>query len=198
MELTTERLILREFRADDWPAVLAYQTDPLYLRYYDWTGRTAEEVQAFVDMFLAHQQAQPRIKFQLAVTLKSNHQLIGNCGIRMKSFPAHEADIGYELAPDHWGRGYATEAARAMVEFGFTQLRVHRIWSWCVADNVGSARVLTKLGMRLEGRLRENEYYKGRWWDTLMFGMLEDEWRAQQETASVQQKEESDPWKLVN
>jgi RimJ/RimL family protein N-acetyltransferase len=105
--------------------------------------------------------------------------LIGNCGIRLASAGAHQADLGYELDPDFWGQGYATEAARAMVEFGFTQLRVHRVWSWCVADNAGSAHVLEKLGMQLEGRLRHNEYYKGRWWDTLMFGMLEDEWRAQ-------------------
>ena len=63
MELTTERLILRDFRQSDWPDVLAYQSDPRYLRYYAWTGRTPEAVQEFVQMFLAHQQVQPRIKF---------------------------------------------------------------------------------------------------------------------------------------
>jgi RimJ/RimL family protein N-acetyltransferase len=179
MRIITERLILREFTEQDWPAVLAYQTDPLYLRYYEWTGRTPEEVQAFIGMFLAQQRAQPRIKFQLAVTLKTDNQLIGNCGIRLEEPGAHQADIGYELAPQHWGRGYATEAARAIIAFGFEELRVHRIWSWCIADNVGSARVLEKLGMQLEGRLRENEHFKGRWWDTLMFGILDAEWRAQ-------------------
>ena len=78
-------------------------------------------------MFLANQQEQPRIKFQLAITLKSSQQLIGNCGIRLKSAEAHEGDIGYELSPKHWWRGYATEAARAIVAFGFEQLRLHRI-----------------------------------------------------------------------
>lgn len=179
MKLVTDRLILREFQADDWPAVLAYQSDLRYLRYYEWASRTPEEVQAFVSMFLDQQNQEPRIKFQLAVTLKTTHQLIGNCGIRMDSPEARQADIGYELNPEHWGRGYATEAAQAIVNFGFTQLQLHYLWAWCVADNAGSANVLTKLGMRLEGRLREHEYYKGRWWDTLMFGLLEDEWRAQ-------------------
>jgi ribosomal-protein-alanine N-acetyltransferase len=178
MQLMTERLALREFVAEDWPAVLAYQSDPLYLRYYEWEGRTPEAAREFVQMFLDQQAARPRTKFQLAVTLRASGELIGNCGIRMRAAGAHEADIGYELAPAHWGRGYATEAARAMVAFGFTELKVHRTWSWCVADNVGSANVLRKLGMRLEGRLRDNEHYKGRYWDTLMFGMLEDEWRA--------------------
>jgi len=98
----------------------------------------------------------------------------------MKVADALEGDIGYELSPKYWGYGYATEAARAIVEFGFTQLRLHRIWSWCIAENVGSARVLQKLGMQAEGRKRENEYFKGRWWDTLVFGMLDYEWKSHQ------------------
>jgi ribosomal-protein-alanine N-acetyltransferase len=178
MELITERLILREFEPSDWPDVLAYQSDPLYLRYYEWTDRTPEAVQAFVQMFLAQQQEQPRLKFQLAVVLKSSQQLIGNCGIRLKSVGAHEGDIGYELSPKHWGHGYATEAARAIVAFGFTQLKLHRIWASCIAENVGSIHVLQKLGMQPEGRLREHEYFKGRWWDTLLFGILEREWES--------------------
>jgi ribosomal-protein-alanine N-acetyltransferase len=131
-------------------------------------------------MFLAQQQEQPRTKFQLAVVLESSNQLIGSCGIRMASADAHEADIGYELSPGHWGYGYATEAARAMVEFGFAELGLHRVWSWCIADNVGSVRVLHKLGMQPEGRLRHKEYFKGRWWDRLLFGILDHEWEAQQ------------------
>jgi ribosomal-protein-alanine N-acetyltransferase len=178
VELVTGRLVLREFREDDWPDVLAYQSDPRYLRYYHWTERTREDVVEFVHMFIAQQQEQPRTKFQFAVVLKSDLQLIGNCGIRMESPDAREADIGYELAPPHWGCGYATEAARAIVHFGFTELGLHRIWARCIADNVASARVLEKLGMRLEGRLRENENFKGRWWDTLLFAILDFEWSA--------------------
>jgi RimJ/RimL family protein N-acetyltransferase len=180
MELITERLILREFKKEDWPDVLAYQADPRYLRYYEWTERTPGAVQEFVQMFLCQQQEQPRTRFQLAVTLKSDRQLIGNCGIRIQSIDAHEGDIGYELSPQHWGQGYATEAARAVVQFGFTELRLHRIWASCIADNVGSARVLEKLGMRLEGRLRDKEHFKGRWWDTLLYAILDDEWHEQQ------------------
>jgi RimJ/RimL family protein N-acetyltransferase len=185
MELVTERLILREFRADDWPAVLAYQSDPRYLRYYEWTERTPGEAQAFVRMFLDQQQTRPRTRFQLAVTLKETQHLIGNCGIRLGRVGAHEGDIGYELDPRFWGRGYATEAARAIVLFGFSELDLHRVWSWCIADNVGSARVLEKVGMRLEGRQRDKEWFKGRWWDVLLYAILEDEWRAQQSDISI-------------
>jgi ribosomal-protein-alanine N-acetyltransferase len=178
VELVTKRLVLREFSEDDWPDVLAYQSDPRYLQYYHWTERTREDVVEFVHMFIAQQKERPRARFQLAVALKSDPRLIGNCGIRMESPGACEADIGYELAPSHWGRGYATEAARAIVHFGFAELGLHRIWSRCIADNVASARVLEKLGMRLEGRLREHEYFKGRWWDVLLFAILDYEWPA--------------------
>ena len=122
MELHTDRLILREFVPADWTAVLAYQRDPRYLRYYEWTDRTPEDVQRFVQMFIDQQAEQPRRKFQLAVTLKTIGQLVGNCGIRLASVDAHEADIGYELSSNHWGYGYATEAAHAIVQFGFAEL----------------------------------------------------------------------------
>jgi RimJ/RimL family protein N-acetyltransferase len=172
MQLTTDRLILRDFVADDWPAVLAYQRDPRYLRLYEWTDRSPEEVQQFVGMFLEQQRQQPRTRFQLAVTLKSDGRLVGNCGIRLSAAGSHEAEIGYELAPDEWGRGYATEAAQEIVRFGFEELGLHRIAAWTVADNVASARVLEKIGMTLEGRLRDKECYKGRYWDVLMYGMV--------------------------
>lgn len=178
--LHTSRLTLRDFREDDWEAVLAYQRDPRYLRYYEWVDRSPEEVQRFVQMFLRQQHERPRARFQLAVILNDTGELIGNCGVRKASAAALDAEMGYELAPDHWGRGYATEAARAMLAFAFNDLRVHRVAAWCVADNTGSIRVLQKLGMRQEGHLRETDYYKGRWWDTLVWAILRPEWLAAQ------------------
>ncbi len=178
MERRTARLQLRDFREDDWPAVLAYQSNPLYLRYYAWTGRTPEAVQAFVQRFVDQPSQHPRTRFQLAIVLPATGQLIGNCGIRQEAPGSREAEIGYELDPEYWGRGYATEAAREMLAFGFTELGLHRVSSWCVAVNTASAHVLEKLGLRLEGRVREKEYYKGRWWDILLYGILKQEWDA--------------------
>ncbi len=176
MILTTPRLILREFADDDWPAVLAYQSDPQYLRYYSWSERTPEDVQHFVERFVEQQQAQPRTKFQLAIILRAEERLIGNCGLRLEADGPGKAEIGYELAPGYWRRGLATEAAHAMIDFGFGELRLHRISAWCIAENVGSARVLEKLGMRQEGYVRESEWMKGRWWETLLYGILDHEW----------------------
>ena len=176
MEIKTERLLLREFEAEDWQVVYTYQNNPLYLRYYDWTERSKQDAQDFVAIFLKQQQATPRHKFQLAITLADSGQLIGNCGVRLTAPSLKIGDIGYELDPLFWGNGYATEAASAMLLFGFEQLQLHRITAVCIAENEGSVRVLTKLGMQQEGRLRENEFFKGRWWDNLLFAILESEW----------------------
>ena len=148
------------------------------MKFYPWNDRTEAEVRDFVQMFVEQQAEQPRRRFQFAITFPGSGRLIGNCGLRRKPENDREADIGYELAPEYWNQGYATEAAKAMVRFGFRELGLHRISSWCIADNVASARVLEKAGLRLEGRLRENDYFKNRWWDTLLYGLLEDEWKA--------------------
>ena len=168
---------LREFAGDDWRAVLDYQRDPRYLCYYPWTERTEQDARAFVEMFRGWQAEKPRRRFQLAIVRRSDNRLIGNCGIRRKSDNDCEADIGYELSPDCWGHGFATEAAGAIVDFGFRELGLRRISSWCIADNTASARVLERLGFRQEGRLRRNEYFKGRWWDTLIYGLLSEDWQ---------------------
>ena len=189
MKLETEQLILRDFVKEDWGRVLEYQSDPLYLRYNKWTERTPEAAQEFVGWFLDQQIQTPRIKYQLAVVLKSNNQLIGNCGVRMEKANDVEANIGYELNPQYWNYGYATEAAHAVVDFGFQHFGVHRIWADLVADNVGSAHVLEKLGMKLEGWLREKAYFKRRWWDALVFAILADEWETHKQTHPVQWKQ---------
>lgn len=175
MLLHTPHLLLRDFVAGDWPAVYAYQRDPRYLRLYEWTDRMPDEVQAFVQMFVDQQAEQPRTRFQLAVTLPAAGEVIGNCGIRLTAAGSHEAEIGYELSPNQWGRGYATEAVAAILRFGFTELGVHRVSAWLVADNVASARVLEKNGFQLEGRLRDKERYKGRYWDVLMYARVAEE-----------------------
>ena len=95
--------------------MLAYQRDPRYLRFYPRTDRTEAEVRDFVHMFVDQQAELPQRKFQLAITLSYDDQrAIDSCRIRLKPENEWEAAIGYELAPEHWGEGYATEAALAI------------------------------------------------------------------------------------
>lgn len=174
MLLHTERLQLREIAQEDWSAVLAYQRETDFSRFYDWTERTEADVRRFLQQFLEWQEEEPRSKYSFAITLGGD--MIGITSLRRPTADSASAETGYELSPTHWGRGYATEAAAALLAFGFGELKLHRISAHCVAENVASARVLEKLGMRCEGRLRENEFFKERWWDTLVYGILAREW----------------------
>ncbi len=173
---TTDRLLLREFAESDWVAVRAYQTDPRYLRFNPWTERSEDDARAFVQMFMEWQHETPRTRYQFAAVLPASGRLIGNCGIRVDG--ERRANIGYEFDPRYWGQGYGTESARARLAFGFGELHLHRIWANCVAENAASAHVLAKIGMRHEGTLHENEWMKGRWWDTALYAILDREWQA--------------------
>jgi [ribosomal protein S5]-alanine N-acetyltransferase len=174
LRLHTQRLLLREFEEDDRRAVLTYQRDPRFARFYPWAERTEADARSFVQAFLDQKGEVPRTRFQLAITL--GDELIGSAGVRVSRPGVRIGDLGFELAPAHWGQGYATEAARAMLRFGFEVLGLHRVGAHCIAENTASARVLTKLGMCQEGRLREAEFFKDRWWDHLLFGILRREW----------------------
>jgi RimJ/RimL family protein N-acetyltransferase len=183
MLINTERLLLREFNPDDWQALLAFQDDPRFQRFYPQEGNSELETRRFVQGWVAQQADVPRQSYQLAITLPESGLLIGNVGLRVRwlgghQTGSHQGDIGYGVHPDHWGQGYATEAARAMLDLGFRELQLHRIWAQCNAENRASARVLIKIGMRLEGVLREHDRFKGRWWDEEIYAILVHEWQA--------------------
>jgi ribosomal-protein-alanine N-acetyltransferase len=174
----TTQLRLREFVPDDWTTVLGWYGDPRFSRFVSEEQASEGEVRRLVERFVEWREERPRSRRQWAVVLPGDDRPIGSCGIRRPDPGAREAEIGFELAAEHWGRGYATELAALLLRFGFLELGLHRVTSYCLAENVASARVLEKVGMRPEGRLRENEWFAGRWWDTLLFGILEAEWRA--------------------
>lgn len=132
--------------------------------------------------FVSQQREQPRTKFQFAIVLPAGGHIIGTCGLRINDPALREGNIGYELDSRYWGQGYATEAACEMLRVGFEEHNLHRIWAGCVAENVGSARVLEKIGMQREGHFREKEFFKARWWDSLLYGIIDHEWQSQSST----------------
>ena len=176
MRIITQRLRLREFESGDWPAVLAYQSDPRYLRFYPWEDRIEQDAREFVEAFLVLQKEQPRLNFQLVVEIKGEGKLIGNCGIRIDEPGGDVANIGYEIDPEYWGHGYATEAASTMVNFGFLRLKMRRIWAECLAENQASARVLEKTGMKLSVFKPKQAFIKGGWYDQLVYAIDYQEW----------------------
>jgi len=178
LPIETPRLLLRDLVDSDGPAVHAYASDTAVVRYLDWGPNTTEDTARFLTMARAARETVPRTAYHLAIVLGSTTRLIGGCRIEIRNFVSSHGDIGYVLATDAWGQGYATEATRALVAFGFEGLALHRIWATCDVDNHASARVLEKIGMQREGHLRQHVRRNGEWRDSYLYAVLEPEWRA--------------------
>ena len=175
--IKSERLSLREFEETDWQEVHIYASDPKVVRFMDWGPNTEEETKAFISRSISSQKEKPRKRYTLAITLKEENKLIGSCDLCVESPENKEGWIGYCLNRQFWNKGYATEAAEALLRFGFQQLGLHRIFAAVDPKNIVSIHVLEKTGMQYEGHLREHKWSKGRWRDSLLYAILENEWK---------------------
>jgi len=179
MEITTERLLLRDFAVEDEAALRALEADPALYRYRDSGPPPEEETSASFRRTLDAIRLDPRPAYSLAVVLPAEGRLIGVVTLTITNRELGQAELGYRLGPDCWGQGYATEAARALVGFGFATLGLHRIYALCHPDNTGSRRVMEKVGMQYEGHLREDwRYRNGAWRDSLLYAVLHQDWLA--------------------
>jgi RimJ/RimL family protein N-acetyltransferase len=176
--IETERLRLRDFRREDWKSVHEYAVDPEVFGYMPWGPNSEDETREFVERAIASSLEEPRLKFELAITLKEDGRLLGGGGIRAADERLQTADMGYCLRRDAWGKGVGTEAARGLIGFGFERLGVHRIWATCDTENARSARVLEKAGMTLEGTMRDDTWLRGRWRSSRLYAILRTEWDA--------------------
>jgi RimJ/RimL family protein N-acetyltransferase len=171
VRIETPRLILREFRPSDGRDVNAY------FRFLPWGPDTPKQTKDFLKAMSRERRRKVRHSYELAVVLKSDKRVTGGCGIRIKNFSQREGDIGYGYHPDYWGNGYATEAARAIVDFGFTRLGLHRIWATHDPLNPASGRLLKRIGMKREGFLRSHMFMKGKWRSSWLYAILETDRR---------------------
>jgi RimJ/RimL family protein N-acetyltransferase len=176
LPLRTERLVLRDFRADDLAAVLAYSSDPEVTRFMFYEPRDEAAARAYHQRMLASQRETPRRVFELAVERAADGRVIGNCDLTLEG--PREADLGYLLARDAWGAGLATELARALVHAGFAQLGLDRIFAVCAVGHTASARVLEKAGLRHEATLHAFTESRGRHWDVDRYALLRTDWSA--------------------
>ena len=167
--LQSERLLLREFREADFEAVHAYASDPEVVRFMPWGPNSEDETRDFLKRAQAYSEADPRVGFEFAVTRRDTADLIGGMGFHVDQ---SNAMLGYCFAKPAWGRGFATEAARLVLGFGFKELGVHRVWAGCDPENAGSIQVLKRLGMIQEGHMRQDCNIRGEWRDTLLFSVL--------------------------
>ena len=177
LPIATERLILRAFRPDDVDAVFAMQSRPDVARFLYWDARTEAEVHEALTKKVASTaiREEEDVLF-LAAELRATGELVGDVVLQWTSRQHLSGEIGFIVHPDHQGCGYATEASRELLRLGFEDLGLHRVIGRVEARNIGSARVLEKLGMRREAHLIENEYVKDEWQSELVYAMLAREW----------------------
>jgi [ribosomal protein S5]-alanine N-acetyltransferase len=186
--IETERLSLREFRLSDEPDIHDYASDPEVVRFTQWGPNTRDATRLVLRSWLKEQELGVESTVTLAIELKSEQRLIGAIRLSVKDERNRTADFGYTLNRRYWGHGYATEAARAILNTGFRQLGIHRMFATCDTRNLASFRVLEKLGMRREGTFEKDVIQKGQWRDSYLYAILADEWIAREEvrTASAE------------
>lgn len=174
--LFSKRILLREFEEEDWRAVHKYASQKIVSQYHPWGPNTERESIAYVNEAMYEAKINPRVRFAFAIVENRSGELIGAGELFIRSSSHREGEIGYVIHPRYWGSGYATEAANILFNFGFSTLKLHRIFATCDPRNKASEKVLKKMGMTLEGRIRESILLKDGWRDSLLFGMLEQEW----------------------
>jgi RimJ/RimL family protein N-acetyltransferase len=177
--LQTERLLLRPLTVDDVDAVHSYQSLEEVCAYLPYEPRSRDEVEKRLtdpEYTRTELDSDGQVLI-LGVIPKETGQVVGDVLLMFHSEKHRSGELGYELHPDHWGHGYATEACRAVLRLAFDELGLHRMTARIDALNTPSAAVLRKLGMRQEAVLVENEWFRGRWSTEIDFALLDHEWR---------------------
>jgi [ribosomal protein S5]-alanine N-acetyltransferase len=175
--IETERFILRAPTLEDVPDIFRIMSDPNVTRYFGALPMVAPiEAEQRVERIQTAFQEHSGVRW--AIADRANGQLIGTSGFWRLIKPHYRAEIGYELAPEWWGRGVMTEAVGAMLGFGFGHMGLHSVEAHIHPDNSGSRRVLEKLGFVQEGYFRQNFYdpIEKQFTDTAVFSLLKADW----------------------
>jgi RimJ/RimL family protein N-acetyltransferase len=176
--IDTERMVLRRFRAGDAAALSAYRSDPEVARYQSWKAPyPLVAARKFIaDMLASH----PDIEgewFQFAAILRGSGDLIGDVALHVLEGDPGSVEIGYSLAPVHRGRGYASEAVAAIVNYALDQRGKDEVMAWTDTRNEASIALLKRLGFVLDPASRQRTLFKGEWCDEDRYVMTADAWR---------------------
>lgn len=149
MNFSAKHIYLRPVKKDDALAIHLYAGNPEVTRYMLWGPNDYEDTVSYVELSLKEQNRIPRRVYRFAIILKHTDDLIGMIDLTLESDKIGE--MGYVLNQSHWGKGYGTEAAKLMVNYGFKTLGLHKIICTCDTRNIGSYRIMEKVGYRRVG-----------------------------------------------
>jgi RimJ/RimL family protein N-acetyltransferase len=167
-QIETERLLLRQWESGDAPVV---QRELSRVEM----ARMLAIPFPYPDHGAAEWIAAARPGRDFAIVLRETNEVVG--GVGLIEYKQHRrAALVYWCAIDWWGRGYITEAVRAVIAYGFRSLELNKVHGECHGDNPASQRVLEKAGLLFEGRLRQHSFRVDRFADKLLFGVLRDDW----------------------
>jgi RimJ/RimL family protein N-acetyltransferase len=176
--LETSRLTLRPFVESDFDAVYAMRSDPEVALYLYQGPLSSDETRSRLERNMALSAWTAEGDWlSAAVVERATGLTVGDLAFHWVSERDRTAEVGFVFDARHQGRGFATEAARALLEWAFGSAGFHRVIGRTEARNAASARVLEKLGMRLEAHFVENEWVKGEWQSELVYAVLDREWR---------------------
>lgn len=176
--IETDRLILRQLTEEDSHALFTYFSQDQVMTYYDLdVFSTVAEAKSLIDIWALRLQNDEGMRWGIVLKESANNTVIGTCGFHSLSKDHNRAEIGYEINPIYWGRGIATEACSALIQYGFITLKYHRIEAFIDPQHIVSRKVLQKNGMQTEGILRDYFFEKGRFVDAEMLSILDREYK---------------------
>jgi ribosomal-protein-alanine N-acetyltransferase len=169
--LETERLLLRRVSIDDLNEILELRGNPETMKFIPRPLVKTEE-DALNHFKMIDEKIEKNEGINWAITVKGNPKLIGIIGHYRIQPENHRCEIGYMILPQYNGQGIVTEAIKAVLEYGFEDMNMHSIEAVIDPDNIASERVLQKNGFIKEAHILENEYYDGKFWDTVIYSIL--------------------------
>jgi RimJ/RimL family protein N-acetyltransferase len=181
--LETARLILRPFQEEDAVEFASYRSDPEVARYQGWEAPySLEKARDFVQQMKSIYPGENGFWYQFAIELKDSPldapPLIGDCAFHLLAEDPSQAEIGFTLSRPYQGLGYASEAVSCLLDWIFEEFDLHRVRANCDVENLPSARLLERLGMRQEAHFIESQWWRGRWSSEFWFAILRSEWAA--------------------
>lgn len=172
-ELETTRLRLREITTDDKQSIFECFSNEQVVRYYGQeTLVDIAQAQSLVDFFAKSYTEKRGMRW--GIERKETQGLIGTVGFNLWSPKHKRAELGYELHPDYWRKGYTSEAIARVIQYGFQELQLTRIGAIVFMDNKASIELLTKIGFQQEGILRNYMHQNGKAHDTFVYSLLSE------------------------